>query len=77
MVVHSSLDIMKIQWIAAAMAQKELNYYCFDDAELAKSLITCVHENRSKSAGDLFNIIWDLNLTDKFIYRWPVQADHW
>jgi Poly (ADP-ribose) glycohydrolase (PARG) len=41
---------MRIQWIAAAMAQKELIYYCFGDADLAKNLISIVDESSSLSA---------------------------
>lgn len=42
---------MTIQWIAAAMAQKELVYYCYGDANLATDLTSVVQKYNSKSAG--------------------------
>jgi Poly (ADP-ribose) glycohydrolase (PARG) len=42
---------MIIQWIAAAMAQKKLVYYCEGDENLAQDLTSVVQKYGSKSAG--------------------------
>jgi Poly (ADP-ribose) glycohydrolase (PARG) len=52
-----SLLKMMIQWIAAAMAQKELIYYCFRDANLAKELRSIVNEFSYKTAGLKLSVV--------------------
>jgi len=47
---------MMIQWIAAAMAEKELIYYCFGDAKLASELRSIVDKFSYKTAGLKFSV---------------------
>jgi hypothetical protein len=47
---------MKIQWIAAAWAQKELIYYCSGDAKLEYEIGIIVQEYSNKTAGEYFCI---------------------
>jgi Poly (ADP-ribose) glycohydrolase (PARG) len=45
---------MMIQWIAAAMAQKELIYFCFGDVKLANEMSLIAQKHGSSSAGMQF-----------------------